>query len=124
MYSRSERVSGSILFETHCTRGLAATFLLSIAVMACSVALLAIGYRSVLAIGPEAAADCQSNCAASGTISSPITWEGAAQPETGPDVISPVDSALVGRTNGFGPVLPSPQPDSIDQPTGRSAMEY
>lgn len=124
MYSSPGRASGSILFETHCTRGLAATFLLSITVLVCLVALLAIGNRSLLAIGPEATEDCQSNCVASGTISSPITLEGAAQPETGPNGISPVDPALVGRTNGFGPVPPSSQPDSIGQLTGQPAMEF
>ena len=104
MYSHSGRVSDSILFETHCTRGLAVTFLLSVTVIVCVITLLAVGYRSVFATGPEAAGNCQTECAEAGATSSPMTWEGAAQPGLGPNVNSPVDPAHVGRTNSFGRV--------------------
>ena len=120
MYPRSGRVSSSIFCETSSTRQLTISFLLFLVVIACLIASLAIGYRSVFAIGPEAAGNGLTDYTASGAISSPIAWEGGNQPATGPNVISPVDPATGGNIDSFGSMAPQPLPlpASPDQPRG------
>ncbi|MDE2779721.1 MAG: hypothetical protein OXI91_08605 [Chloroflexota bacterium] len=63
MNSRAGRASGSVFYETHSTRSLVRTFLVSLAILAFVIASLAFGYRSGFAIGPEAAGNCLPGCA-------------------------------------------------------------
>lgn len=116
MDSRSGSVSDSISHTAHSTWRLATIILIVLAIFASMVALAAIGYRSVLAFGPEATGDCLPDCVASGVISHPANFEYRTQPVVGPNVISPMDPAPAGRADSFGSVLPLPQPGSIGQP--------
>ncbi len=118
MHPRSGRVSGSIFYETHGTSGLAKTFLLTITVIVCVIALLAIGYRSVFAAGPGESSDCLPDCVASGAILSPENSEDRTQLDPGPNIISPMDPDIAGGIDGFGSVLPLPQPQRMAQPRG------
>ena len=108
MYSRSGRVSDSIFFKTNCTRGSAIAFLLSLTAFVFGVVLLATGYQSAFAAGPDEA----------GVTPFHIGGEGDARPDLGPSVISPMDPTIGGKMDSFGSVLPLPQPDRMAQARG------
>ena len=63
MNSSAGRATGSVFYGTHSTRSLVITLLLSVAIIICVIASLAIGYRSGFDIGPEAAGNCLRDCA-------------------------------------------------------------
>ena len=109
MYPRSGRVSNSVFYETNSTRSLVITLLLTLTIIAAVLASLAIGYRSGFAMGPEAASECPPACAASGAIPSPTYGEGDSQPDLSPNAISPMDSAIGGRTDGSVSTLSQPE---------------
>lgn len=118
MYSRSGSVSDTI---SHAAPGywrLGTIVLISLAIIASVIASAVIEYRSVFASGPEAAGGCLPDCSTAGITSTPMSWEGPARPDLGPNVISPMDPAIGGNIESFGSVAPQPQPQpaSADQP--------
>ena len=110
MNPRNGRVSDSVLYSTNSTRQITLASLLCLAILVGLVASLAITYRTVFAAGPDAAA----------AIASPPTWEGPAQPDLSPNVISPMDPAIGDEIDSFGAMTPQPQPrpDVPGQPGG------
>ena len=114
MYSRPGSVSDTISHAAPGYRRLVTIVLVSLAIIASLIASAVIGYRSVFAIGPEAAGDCLPDCSTADITSTPVSWDGPAQPGLSPNVISPMDPAIGGNIESFGSVAPQPQP----QPEG------